>query len=165
MLTVKVWIEKKLLHNIYRVSGETSFTEILSGRLPSIFAGDFNVYHTHCCRSTDGLGRTLLDQIENVYMYVIMNKPQMPTTTYNTTIDLTIVHTSISAISEWSIYDELISDHHPSIFIIQTDYSPPVTVSTPRWSLHRADWETFKSKLNDICITTKPDSSTDPGSY
>ena len=140
VLTVKVWIDKKptLLHNIYRVRGETSFTEILSGRLPSILAGDFNAHHTLWCRSTDGPGRTLLDQIENANSYAIMNKPQIPTTKYNTTIDLTIVHTSIAAISEWSIYDDLISDHHPIILTIQTDYTPPITNPTPRWCLHKA---------------------------
>ena len=163
MLTVKVWIDKKptLLHNIYRVRGETSFTEILACRLPSILAGDFNAHHTLWCRYTDGPGRTLLDQIENANMYAIMNKPQVPTTQYNTTIDLTIVHTSIAAISEWAIYDDLISDHHPIILTIQTDYTSPVTVPTPRWSLHKADWESFKSKLTELCTTTKLDCSID----
>ena len=163
MLTVKVWIDKKptLLHNIYRVRGETSFTEILACRLPSILAGDFNAHHTLWCRYTDAPGRTLLDQIENANMYAIMNKPQVPTTQYNTTIDLTIVHTSIAAISDWAIYDDLISDHHPIILTIQTDYTSPVTVPTPRWSLHKADWESFKSKLTELCTTTKLDCSID----
>ena len=163
LLTVKVWIDKKptLLHNIYRVRGETSFTEILAGRLPSILAGDFNAHNTLWCRSTDGPGRTLLDQIENANTYAIMNKPQIPTTKYNTTIDLTIVHTSIAYISEWAIYDDLISDHHPIILTIQTDYTPPITVPTPRWCLHKADWDTFKVKLAELCTTTKLDCSID----
>ena len=90
-----------------------------------------------------------------------MNNPQTLTTKYNTTIDLTIVHTSIEAISEWSIYDDLISDHHPILLTIQTEYTPPVTVPTARWSLHKADWETFKDKLNHLCATINLEGSID----
>ena len=93
MLTVKVWINKRptLLHNIYRVRGETDLKYIMACRLPSILAGDFNAHHTMWCRSTDRAGRILLDQIENSNEYVIMNKPQIPTTQYGTTIDCRIV--------------------------------------------------------------------------
>ena len=94
MLTVKVWISKRptLLHNIYRVRGETDLKDIMACRLPSILAGDFNAHHTMWCRSTDRAGRILLDQIENSNEYVIMNKPQIPTTQYGTTIDCRIVN-------------------------------------------------------------------------
>ena len=95
----------------YYVFVKSSFKH--TRRLPSILAGDFNAHHTMWCRSTDRAGRILLDQIENSNEYVIMNKPQIPTTQYRTTIDLTIVHSSIAALSEWSIYDNLISDHYP----------------------------------------------------
>ena len=39
----------------------------------------------------------------------------VPTTTYNTTIDLSIIHKDIAAKVLWSIYDGLSSDHFPII--------------------------------------------------
>ena len=103
------------------------------------------------CRSTDGPGRTLLEQIEIANSYALMNNPQTPTTKYNTTIDLTIVHTSIAAISEWSIYDNLMSDHHPILLTIQSKDTRPVAGPTTKWSLHKANWEAYKSKLTELC--------------
>ena len=163
VLTVKVWFNKKetLLHNIYRVRGQVTFSEILAGRLPSILAGDFNAHHTMWCRSTNGSGRTLLEQIENAPTYTIMNNPQTPTTKYNTTIDLTIVHTSIAASSEWEIYDNLISDHYPILLTIKTKESQPVIVPLPKWCLHKADWVTFKTRLNELCTTNDIDGTLD----
>ena len=90
-----------------------------------------------------------------------MNKPQIPTTQYRTTIDLTIVHSSIAALSEWSIYDNLISDHYPILLTIQIEYIPPVKTSTPKWCLHKADWESFKAKLDQLCTTTNSDGPID----
>ena len=157
ILTVKVWINKKptLLHNVYRVRGETAFTDILSAPNPSILAGDFNAHHTMWCRNTDRAGRILLEQIENANAHVIMNEPHIPTTQYDTTIDLTIVHTSLAAISDWSIYENLISDHFPIMLTIQTGYTSPVATSNPKWCLHKADWEAFKLKLTELSTTIK----------
>ena len=151
VLTVKVWINKKatLLHNIYRVRGQIAFTEILADRLPSILA--------MWCRSTNGSGRTLLEQIENAHTHTIMNNPQTSTTIYNTTIDLTIVHASIAATCQWEIYDSLLSDHYPILLTIRTKESQPVTVPIPRWCLHKADWEKFKTRLNELSTTYNMD--------
>ena len=159
VLTTKVWIDKKptLLHNIYRVRGEIAFTEILAHRLPSILAGDFNAHHTLWCRSTNAPGRTLLNQIEDSNSYTIMNNPESSTTIHDTTIDLTIVHSSIAAKSEWTLYDNLISDHYPILLTIQIKETAPVNVPTPRWCLLKADWETFKTKLTELCTTTMID--------
>ena len=155
LLTVKVWINKRptLLHNIYRVRGETDFRDILACRLPSILAGDFNAHHKMWGRSTDRAGRILLDQIENANAYVILNKPHTPTTQYDTTIDLTIVHASLAAISNWSIYENLISDHFPIMLTLQTENAPQVTISTPKWCLHKAAWSSFKTKLIELSTT------------
>ena len=159
VLTTKVWIDKKptLLHNIYRVRGEIAITEILAHRLPNILAGDFNAHHTLWCGSTNAPGRTLLNQIEDSNSYTIMNNPEFYTTIYDTTIDLTIVHSSIAAKSEWTLYDNLISDHYPIILTIQTKEIAPVNVPTPRWCLQKADWEAFKTKLTELCTTTRID--------
>ena len=137
VLTVKVWINKQptLLHNVYRVRGETKFTAMLAHPLPSINAGGFNAHHTMWCRYTDGPGRTLLEQLESTNSCALMNKPQIHTTQYNTTIDLTIVHTSIAVISEWAVYDNLMSDHHPIMLTIQSEDTRPVTCPITKWSL------------------------------
>ena len=163
VLTVKVWIDKKptLLHNTYRVRGDTAFTDILNCRLPGILAGDFNAHHTMWCRYTDGPGRKLLDQVENASNYAIMNYPQTPTTTHNTTIDLTIVHTSLAPISEWSIYGNLRSDHYPIMLKIQTENIPPLMVPIPKWCLHEADWPSYQTKLTQVCATLNLDCSID----
>ena len=156
LLTVKVWINKRrtLLHNIYRVKGETAFMDILACRLPSILAGDFIAHHKMWGRSTDRAGRILLDQIEDANAYVVLNKPHTPTTQHDTTIDLTIVHSSLAAISNWSIYDNLISYYFPIMLTLQTENTPPVTFfSTQKWCLHRADWGSFKTKLIELSTT------------
>ena len=103
----------------------------------------------------------LVEQIESANTYALMNKPQVHTTQYNTTIDLTIVHTSIAAISEWAIYDNLMSDHHPIMLTIQNEDTRPVTCPIIKWSLHKANWDAYKSKLTELCATTKINGSID----
>ena len=105
-LSVKVWLQGKpvIMHNIYRVKDSFNLTSILSGNTPSFIAGDFNAHHTLWGKKTDRAGRDLLAQIEDNQQYVIKNEMQTPTTQYNTTIDLTIMHTSIAATCSWSIY-------------------------------------------------------------
>ena len=148
-----MWIDKKptLLHNTYRVRGDTAFTDILNCRIPGILAGDFNAHHSMGCRYTDGPGRKLLDQVKNTSNYAIMNEPQTPTTTHNTTIDLTIVNTSLAPISELSIYNNLQSDHYPIMLTIKTENIPPLIVSIPKWCLHEAYWPSYQTKLTQVC--------------
>ena len=122
--------------------------------MPSILAGDFNAHHTMWCRYTDG-------QVENASNYAIMYYPQTPTTTHNTTFDLIIVHTSLAAISAWSIYDNLRSDQYPIMLPIQTENISPPMVSMPRWCLHEADWPSYQTKLTQICATLNLDCSID----
>ena len=62
--------------------------------------------------------RSLLISQKNTKQNVMMNMEHdeyVPTTTYNTTIDLSIIHKDIAAKVTWSIYDGLSSDHFPII--------------------------------------------------
>ena len=56
MLTVKVWINKRptLLHNIYRVRGETDLKDIMACRLPSILLVQV---HRSCWENITGSNR------------------------------------------------------------------------------------------------------------
>ena len=76
------------------------------------------------CRHTDGPERKLLDQVKRQQL----RDYELPPNTYHNTqhhIDLTIVHTSLAGISEWSLYDNLLSDHYPIMLTIQTENIPP----------------------------------------
>ena len=130
-LSVKVCLQGKpvIMHNIYRVKDSVNLTSILSSSTPSFIAGDFNAHHTLWCKKTDRAGRELLAQIEDNQQYVIKNELQTLTTKYNTTIDLTIVHTTIASTCSWSIYDTLKSDHYAVLATLNTGKILPPTTS------------------------------------
>ena len=148
-LSVKVWLQGKpvIMHNIYRVKDSVNLTSILSSSTPSFIAGDFNAHHTLWCKKTDRAGRELLAQIEDNQQYVIKNEMQTPTTQYNTTIDLTIVHTSIAATCSWSIYDTLKSDHYAVLATLNTGKILPQTTSVRKWCFHKADWQLYQNVI------------------
>ena len=80
--------------------------------------------------------------------YVMMNMEHdeyVPTTTYNTTIDLSIIHKDIAAKVTWSIYDGLSSDHFPIIIAWHPGSLPPQkNVPQQKFRMNEADWNAFQ---------------------
>ena len=64
----------------------------------------------------------------------------VPTTTYNTTIDLSIIRKDNAAKVTWSIYDGLSSDH----FLIIIAWHPGSLPKKKESRMNEDDWKTFK---------------------
>ena len=80
------------------------------------------------------------------------NEEYIPTTTYNTTIDLAIIHCNIAAKANWDIYESFASDHFA---IIISWYPGPLlerTLSQPKFQMNKADWPKFQEVINTELI-------------
>ena len=114
VLSVKIWHENKPIdiHNIYRVApANIDLLPILTSGHTSIIAGDFNAHHTSWCRSNNASGQDLKSQLDNTNDFVLLNEPQVWTTTYETAIDLAICSRALAAFADWSSFPSLVSDH------------------------------------------------------
>ena len=151
-LFIRIWVRgvSYLIHNIYNI-GESVNLSAVSHDEKSMFLEDFNAHHVTWCRATQNrAGITLSDQLDNLDDYVMMNMESdeyVPTTTYDTTVDLSIIHRDIAAKTNWSIYGGVSSDHFP---VMLTWYpGPPLyrTLSPPKLQLHKADWSKFEKVI------------------
>ena len=119
-LSIRIWIRKSsyLIHNIYYIGNFINLSEA-SLNEKSLFLGDFNAHHKTLCRAAQNkAGLNISDQLDAMDQYVMINMKHdeyVPTTTYNTTKDLSIIHKDIATKITWSIYDGLSSDHFPII--------------------------------------------------
>ena len=112
-----------------------------------MFLGDFNAHHVTWCRATQNrAGINIFDQLDSLDDYVMMNMESdgyVATTTYDTTIDLSIIHRDIAAKCNWSIYDRLSSDHFPVLLNWYPGSPLKRTPTLPKFQLHKADWSKF----------------------
>ena len=113
----------------------------------SMFLGDFNAHHVTWCRATQNrAGINISDQLDSLDDYVMMNMESdeyVATTTYDTTIDLSIIHRDIAAKCNWSIYDGLSSDHFPVLLNWYPGSPLKRTPTLPKFQLHKAEWSKF----------------------
>ena len=87
------------------------------------------------------------DQPDAMDQYVMMNMEHdeyVPTTTYNTTIDLSIIHKDIAAKVTWSIYDGLSSDHFPILIAWHQGSLPKKSTPQQKFRMDEADWNAFQ---------------------
>ena len=73
------------------------------------------------------------------------------TTTYDTIIDLSIVHRDIAAKANWNIYDEMSSDHFPVMITWYVEPSPTAD-PIPKFQMRKADWVKFEKVINSQLI-------------
>ena len=117
-LSIRIWVRgvSYLIHNIYN-NGDSVNLSAASLNEKSMFLGDFNAHHVTWFRATQNrTGINISDQLDSLDDYVKMDMESheyVVTTTYDTTIDLSIIHRDIAAKCNWSIYDGLSSDHYP----------------------------------------------------
>ena len=148
-LSIRIWIRKSsyLIHNIYNIG---NFINLSAASLneKSLFLGDFNAHHKAWCRAAQNrAGMNISDQLDAMDQYVMMNMEHdeyVPTTTYNTTIDLSIIHKDIAAKVTWSIYDGLSSDHFPIIIAWHPGSLPKKSTPQQKFRMNEADWNAFQ---------------------
>ena len=121
--------------------------------------GDFNAHHSSWCRAAQNrAGINISEQLDDMDQYVMMNmenEEYIPTTTYNTTIDLAIIHCDIAAKANWDIYESFASDHFT--IIISWYPGPPLerTLPRPKFQMNKADWPKFQEVINTELIGFK----------
>ena len=98
-------------------------------------------------------GRQIMKQFEELDEYVILNENQQATTKYDTAIDITILHASLAAHSQWKVMSCLVIDHF-GICTTISNHRLSQTQHQPRWMLHKVDWSTFTKKVNLLLSQT-----------
>ena len=155
-LTIRIWIRgtSYLIHNIYN-NGTTVNLSAAPSNERSMFLGDFNAHHASwCCARQNRAGINISDQLDDIDEYVKMNMESteyVATTTYDTTIDLSIVHRDIAAKANWSIYDGMSSDHFPVMITWYVEPSPTID-PIPKFQMRKADWVKFEKVINSQLI-------------
>ena len=155
-LTIRIWIRgtSYLIHNIYN-NGTTVNLSAAPSNERSMFLGDFNAHHASWCRARQNrAGINISDQLDDIDEYVMMNMESteyVATTTYDTTIDLSIVHRDIAAKANWSIYDGMSSDHFPVMITWYVEPSPTID-PIPKFQMRKADWVKFEKIINSQLI-------------
>ena len=155
ILTVKIWINKDplLIHNIYRIKGNINLVKLLTGPTPAFIGTDINAKHVLWHTHSNADGRRIVKQLEELDNYVILNENQHATTKYDTAIDITVLHSSLAAQSQWEVMSSLASDHFPICTTIATKkLAQPQRQQ--RWMLHRADWPAFQQKVELLLTQT-----------
>ena len=94
-----------------------------------------------------------MKQLEKLGEYVILKQNQQATTKYDTAIDITVLHASLAAHSQWEVMSCLVSDHFGICTTISNSRLSQ-TQHQPRWMLHKADWPAFTKKVDLLLSQT-----------
>ena len=150
VLSVKIWHEKKPIdiHNIYRVApANIDLLPIFTNGHTSIIAGDFNAHHKSWCRTNNTSGQDLKSQLDDTNHFVLLNEPQVWTTTYETAIDLAICSRALAAFADWSSFPSLVSDHIAVKITIHKEFSYNGYNHNQGYLGKHADWEKYGNEI------------------
>ena len=150
VLSVKIWHEKKPIdiHNIYRVApANIDLLPIFTNGHTSIIAGDFNAHHKSWCRTNNTSGQDLKSQLDDTNHFVLLNEPQVWTTTYETAIDLAICSRALAAFADWSSFPSLVSDHIAVKITIHKEFSYNGFNHNQGYLGKHADWEKYGNEI------------------
>ena len=114
---------------------------------PFLLLGDFNAHsQLWGCRNTDKRGSEFEEVFNNLDICLLNDKRPTylsPATGTTSAIDLSLCTPSIFLDWEWSVEEDSCgSDHFPIVLHITHFLN---SERSPRWQLHRADWEYFQS--------------------
>lgn len=120
---------------------------------PYIIMGDFNSHNTLWgSKTTDTRGKMIENTLNDLNL-ILLNSTQP--THHNisngsfSSIDLSICEPSLADHLEWNVLEELYSsDHFPITINIENNYSITQT-SSNRWKYKKADWNKYKSTINN----------------
>ena len=150
VLSVKIWHENKPIdiHNIYRVApANIDLLPIFTNGHTSIIAGDFNAHHKSWCRSNNASGQDLKSQLDDTNHFILLNEPQVWTTTYETAIDLAICSRALAAFADWSSFPSLVSDHIAVKITIHKEFSYNGYNHNQGYLGKHADWEKYGNEI------------------
>ena len=150
VLSVKIWHENKPIdiHNIYRIApANIDLLPIFTNGHTSIIAGDFNAHHKSWCRSNNASGQDLKCQLDDTNHFVLLNEPQVWTTTYETAIDLAICSRALAAFADWSSFPSLVSDHIAVKITIHKEFSYNGYNHNQGYLGKHADWEKYGNEI------------------
>ena len=81
VLTVKIWINEKavLIHNLYRTKDDIDLSRLLHSRTPAFIGCDINAHHLLWHTKSNREGHKIMEQLERLDDYVILNENQQAT--------------------------------------------------------------------------------------
>ena len=153
VLSVKVWINKRPLdiHNIYRTEPfAVDLKPILNSGHRVLIAGDYNARHESWCRATNASGSILRNQLDESNNCILLNHPQVWTTTNDSVLDLAICSPSLAAITDWDTLPELTSDHIAVQITINSAFTYSETNATKKYVTKHADWQIYREELTAL---------------
>lgn len=121
---------------------------------PVLVGGDFNAHNQIWgCENTDSDGNSLLNAIDQRDLF-ILNTGDATRLSYNqskSAIDITLVSPNLAPSCSWQVIkDTLGSDHFPILINLQTGSTPfTIPLSTSRWNLKKAKWQTYQDLLEN----------------
>lgn len=141
------------IHNIYRTKGNITLINAMDPNNPAIICGDFNAHHPmwDSGHRSDPAGTSIYNELWNSAEYALMNNPG-PTHSSGSTIDLTILHTSLIPEAQWDLHETLLSDHNGIRLTVGSEPPQQTNPNNQRWVLHKADWLRFRREL----LTVEP---------
>ena len=113
---------------------------------PVLLMGDFNAHNSLWgCVDTNAKGLEVANFLLQSNLCLLNKKETTcihPATGSRSSIDLAICYPALFLDLFWNVHDDLCgSDHLPVIFSTSASVPQP---STPRWNMHKADWDTCR---------------------
>ncbi|XP_013401836.1 uncharacterized protein LOC106167580 [Lingula anatina] len=146
--------------NVYKPP-PTPFTYLPAFQHPCIYAGDFNSQHTEWgYKKNSQDGENLAHWSSSLCLTLLYDSKQPCSFTSRrwgtgSNPDLAFITTNGQVNAERTVIGRFPnSQHRPSVITHPAIVKPTITSDQPRWNFCKADWNTYKAKLNN---TTLPD--------
>ena len=112
--------------------------------------GDLNAKHQQWLAPNEPNthGKVLARMLNNSPL-VLMNNPKIPTTKYGSILDMCIVSSNISAVTNVEVLDTMSDAHYPLEIEINIKRFIDKESFIPRFKFESADWKTFMNKLEE----------------
>lgn len=125
---------------------------------PYIILGDLNAHNRIWGSSTNNnRGNIIQNILENCDNLILLNNGQP--TRFNalngtcSAIDITMATNDIAYLLQWNPHNDLCnSDHFPLFINLQAENLQSLTSKTRRWNIKKADWNKFKSYLQQHSV-------------
>lgn len=129
---------------------------------PRILLGDCNGHHPIWGSASPNLRGTVIAELVETADLMVLNDGCK--TYYNgerqTSIDISMISTSIANRFLWSASDDPMNSDHVPISIFLND-APPKTSRRPRWVYDQANWETYQNCIEESLDTVEPQTMSD----
>lgn len=139
--------------NVYRPAAATlELGELFAGGGDEylLIGGDFNAHHPVLASSapSNAAGTAIAAALEDSPAIFLVNSPAS-THVRGGTLDLTFASEALRPIIQWSILNDVLSDHFGVLSKLNLPLLPPPPPPLTKWNLDRADWALFLRHMDN----------------